>query len=208
MMLKVVNHRLGQAEIRNAIAQHAADLVLAFKDGHLIPLARQQHRNGQTRRTRTNDGCTHAVALRGTLVHLLRVRGGNVVLNIGKMHRRTLSSQYAVSLALLFMVAHQRTHRSQGIIFKEHTTGIIQLASKHQLNGMRDRRMNRAASLTHGILTVQTAAGFLQNMHRHLSRPFGILFTYLLHIIRYLSQRIKRNFSSLSLCPIDRPKTN
>ena len=40
-VLEIVQHGLRQAEIRNTVAQHAANLILAFKNGHLIAVPRQ-----------------------------------------------------------------------------------------------------------------------------------------------------------------------
>ena len=99
------------------------------------------------------------------------------------MHRRTLAAQHAVTLALILMIAHQRADRGQRIVLKEHAPRFIQLAVKHQLNDMGNRRMNRAAALTHGVFAVETAAGLLQNMNGHVFIPsnkdsFAISYLY------------------------------
>lgn len=55
-VLEIVQHGLRQAEIRNTVAQHAANLILAFKNGHLIAVPRQDDRDGQPRGTGAYDG--------------------------------------------------------------------------------------------------------------------------------------------------------
>ena len=47
---------LGQAELRDAVAQHAADLIVALKDRDVVAVACQNDRNGQARRAGADDG--------------------------------------------------------------------------------------------------------------------------------------------------------
>ena len=47
-VLEVVQHTFGQTELRDAVAQHAADLIVAFKNGHIVAVAGQDDRDGQT----------------------------------------------------------------------------------------------------------------------------------------------------------------
>lgn len=49
LILVPVQHRLGQPEGGNAVTQHAADLFPAFKQGHIVALLGQQHRDGDAR---------------------------------------------------------------------------------------------------------------------------------------------------------------
>ena len=35
-VLEVVQHTFGQTELRDAVAQHTADLIVAFKNGHIV----------------------------------------------------------------------------------------------------------------------------------------------------------------------------
>ena len=48
-------HGLGQAELRDAVAQHAADLIVALKDRDVVAVACQNDRNGQARRAGADD---------------------------------------------------------------------------------------------------------------------------------------------------------
>ena len=40
-VFKVIQNTFGQAEFRDAVPQHAADFIVAFKNGHIIAIARQ-----------------------------------------------------------------------------------------------------------------------------------------------------------------------
>ena len=168
IVFKIIQHGFGQAEIRNAIAQHTADFILPLKNRHLISLAGEDYRDGQSRRAGADDRRTHAVGRRRAFFHLLGIGRGNVLLNRREMHRHAIAAQHTMPLALLFMTADHRTDARQRIILKEHFARLVHFASKHQLNHVGDWRVNRAAALAHGILAVETAARFLQNMHRHI----------------------------------------
>jgi len=72
-VLEIVQHSLGQAELRDAVAQHAADLIVALKDRDVVAVACQDDRNGQARRTGADDGGLFAVGRRGALGHLAGV---------------------------------------------------------------------------------------------------------------------------------------
>ena len=74
-----------------------------------------------------HDGHPHAVGWRGAFYHLGAVRAGNVILNGGKMHGRSLFAQHTVALALLFMIAYQRTNNAEGVVQKQHFSRCLQL---------------------------------------------------------------------------------
>ena len=74
-VFKVVQHTLRQPEFRDAVAQHAADLVVAFKDRHIIAIAGQNDRDGQPGRAGTDDGHPLAVGLCRAFGHLGGIGG-------------------------------------------------------------------------------------------------------------------------------------
>ena len=172
VVLKVVQHRLGQAEIRDAVAQHAADLVLALEDRDLVALACQDDRDGQARRAGADDRHADAVAGRRALVHLAGIGAGDVILDGGEVHRSALAAQHAVPFALILVVAHQRADRGQRVVFKEGPAGLVQLAVQHHPDDLGNRRVDRAALLAHGHLAVETAPRLFENMNSHGDRPF------------------------------------
>ena len=167
MILEIIQNGLGQTEIRNAIAQNAANLILALENGHLIALARKHNGNRQTRRSGADNRHADAVGRRGTLDHLIAVRRGNVAFNRGKMNGCALSSEHAMPLALILMVAHQRANRRQRVVFKEHPARLVELAVQHQPDDLRNWRMNGTPLLALGDFAVQAALCLFQNMNSH-----------------------------------------
>ena len=89
-----------------------------------------------------------------------------------KVHRRALSSQHTVPLALVFMIAHQAAYRGQRIVFKEHPSRLVKLFVEHQADDMRDRRVNGASLLALGNLAVKAALRFFQDVNGHMHLPF------------------------------------
>ena len=45
--LEIVEHPLGQAELRDTVAQHAADLIVVLEDGHVVAALRQDDGDGK-----------------------------------------------------------------------------------------------------------------------------------------------------------------
>ena len=166
-VLDIVQHGLGQAELRNTVAQNAADLILAFKNRHLITVSRHQNGDGDAGRAGAHDGYLDAVGPGRTLDHLGGIGAGNVVFNDGEMDRCSFSAQNAVTLALLFVVADQTADGGQGIILKEHPTCLVQLVGLQQLDDFRNRCIDGTALLTLGVLAAQTAVRLVHNMQRH-----------------------------------------
>ena len=126
-VLEVIQHRFRQTKLRDAVAQHAANFIVALKDRNIVAIACQDDRNGQARRAGTDDGGLFAVGGRRALGHLAGVGGRDVVLNDREMHGRTLDAAHAVPLALVLVVADQRTYGGQGVVFKQHTARFVQL---------------------------------------------------------------------------------
>ena len=162
-----VQHALGQTEFRDAVPQHTADLVPAFKQGHVVALLGQQHRDGDARRAGADDG--HPLALGGLPLQLQPVQMGvgDVVFNAGNVHRRALAAQYTVSLALLFVVAYQRANHTQRVVFKQHLARLFGAVFQKHPDHVRDRGIDGAALAALGNLAVQTAPGFVHHMDGH-----------------------------------------
>ena len=79
---EVVQHTFGQTELRDAVAQHAADLIVAFKNGHIVAVAGQDDR-GWSKPAGPLPMMADLLPLGGggTLVIWLGVGRGNVVLD-------------------------------------------------------------------------------------------------------------------------------
>ena len=187
-VFKIVQNAFGQPELGDSVPQNPADLVLALKDGHLIPLAGEDHRDGEPRRAGADDGHPHAVGGGGTLDHFGGIGAGNIVFDGGKMHRRSLAAQHAVALALVFVVAHQAAYGGEGVVFKQHPPGVVQMAVQQQPDHLRDGGVDGAPLLTLGHLAVQAAGGLVQDMLCHSSSPLLKLCNIDKKLTRYIVQ--------------------
>ena len=166
-VLEVVQHTFGQTELRDAVAQHAADLIVAFKNSHIVAVAGQDDRDGQTSRAAADDGGLFAVGGGGTFGHLAGVGRGNVVLDDREMHRCTLDALHAVALALVLVVAHQRADGGQGVILKQHLAGVVQFVILQQADDLGDVGVDGAALLAAGLFASKAMVGFIHYMQCH-----------------------------------------
>ena len=166
-VLEIVQHRLGQPEFGDAVAQHAADLVVTLEDGHVVAVAGQDDGDGQARGARADDGGLFAVGFGGAFGHLAGVGGRNVVFNDGEMHRRPLDALDTVPLALILVVADQRTDRRQGVVLKQHPARLIELVGFEQADHFRDVGVDRAALLAARVLAAQAVVRFVHYMQCH-----------------------------------------
>src|SRR5699024_10789554 len=165
-VLEVVQHAVGQAVVGDAVPHDAAGLVPGLEDGDVVAPAGQQHRDGQARRARPDDGRPHPVFGGGARHHLVGVGGGDVVFDHRKVDRVVAGHPVAdaVALALLFVVADQAAHGGQGVIFKQHPAGLVHLAGFQQADGLGDIGVDGAALLAHGLFAAKAAVGFVQNV--------------------------------------------
>ena len=166
-VLEIVEHALGQAEFGDAVAQHAADLIVAFKDRDVVAVPRQNDRDGQPGRSGADDRDPLAVGFGGTLGHLGGVGGGDVVFNDREMYRRALDAAHAVAFALVFVVADQAADGGQGVVFKQHPAGFVELVGLEQPDHFRDVGVDRAALLAARVLAAQAQVGFVHYMQCH-----------------------------------------
>ena len=178
LLLVAVQNTLGQAELWDAVAQHAADLLAAFKNGHVIAAAGQQHTDGDACRAAADDGHALAFFRLHLRLQMVEIRIGDVVFDAGKMHGGTLAAQHAVTLALFFVVAYQRADDAQRVILVQHFTGFFFVAGAEQLDRFRDIGADGAAFAAHRLFAVQAAAGFVYNMDRHFFFSPSYLFLF------------------------------
>ena len=167
-VLEIVQHGLGQAELRDAVAQHAADLIVALKDRDVVAVTCQNDRNGQARRAGADDGGLFAVGRRGTLGHLAGVGGRDVVLDDREVHRRTFDAAHAMALALVFVVADQRADRRQGVVLKQHTARFVELVGLQKADDLGNIGVDRAALLAAGHLAAKAVVCFVHYVQRHV----------------------------------------
>ena len=164
----VIQHRVGQTEVGDAVAHHAADLVLGIEDGDPVAVAGQDDGNGEARGACSDDGHPAAVEGRGALHHLVGIGGGDIVFDDGEVHRHILDAPDAVPLALFLVVADQRADGGEGVVLKEHPAGLVELAVLQEPDDLRDIGVDGAALPAAGLLAAETAVGLFHYMQRHI----------------------------------------
>ena len=81
--------------------------------------------------------------------------------------RRAALSLDAMSLALIRMIADQRSYQRHGIIIKQHLSRFIQSVLPERFNHLRYRRMNRTSFLADRIFAGQTSFSFSNYVVSH-----------------------------------------
>src|SRR5699024_8571243 len=149
-----VQDLLGQPEFGDAVAQHAADLLPAFKKGDAVALLRQPHRDGEARRPRADDGHPLPLGRLRLELHPIQVGVRNVIFDAGDVYRRALDALDAMPLALLFVVADQRTDHRQGVVAEKHLPRFLQPVLPEQADHVRDGRLDGTACAAAGIFAL------------------------------------------------------
>ena len=185
---KIVQHAVRQAVIGDAVPHDAADLIPGIKNGDVIAPACQQHRNGQACRARADDGGFHPVPGGGAGRHLVGIGGGDIILDDGKVHGVVAGHPVAdaVALALVLVVADQAADGGQGVVFKQHPAGVVQLVVFQQPDHLGDIGVDGAALLTHRLFAAEAAVGFVQNVKCHDVPPLPWVAGYTLLYPRIL----------------------
>ena len=165
--LVAVEEALGQAELRDAVLEQAADLALPFKDRHGVTRLRQLDRHGHAGGAAADDGGL-LVLFRGALHrHAVEVHVGDILLNAGEVDRGILDAADAAARALLFVVADDRADSGHGVVLEELLPRLHQPPLLEHLDDHGDGRMDRAALLAAGILAVEAAVRLRDDMQRH-----------------------------------------
>ena len=73
----------------------------------------------------------------------------------------------AVALALVLVVAHEAAHSGQGIVFKQHPAGVVEVIVLEQADDLGDVGVDGAALLAHRLFAAEAAVGFVQNVKCH-----------------------------------------
>ena len=116
-----------QAELRDAVHQHAARDMQRLEHRHVMPQFRQFARHRQARRPRADD--RHALARRlrafgNADVALLALIIRREPLQMADGDRFALRAKHALFLALLLLRANAAAHRRQGVVFVQNMRGV------------------------------------------------------------------------------------
>ena len=166
-IFNVIQHALRKPKFRYSIAEHPADLIFPLENCYLVSIPRKDDRYGNSGGAGSYDRHPHAIRRRRPLLHLRRIGRGYIILNRRKMHRRTLTSQNAMPLALVFMVAHKAAHSCQRIVIKEQLSGLVQLFFLQQADHLRYWCVNGTPLPALGYFASEAAVGLIHHMQCH-----------------------------------------
>ena len=179
LLLVGVENLPRQAKIGNAVTHHAAETAHALEDRYIVAVLRQLRRHREARRPRADD--RHTLLLARRMLHqtvLVQIGIRDVVLNGRNLHGTgaMLLAQNAVSFALLFMVANQRTDIAHGIVLEQHDARLIAAPRQKEANHLRNIRLQRTPPLhAQRFLALQAAPRLVNDMYSH-SYPLIFLF--------------------------------
>ena len=168
LFLIAVENAQRQTEVGNAVAHHAADLVHALEDRHVVALLRELDGDGDAGRTRADDGDGLPRRRRTLQGDAVEVGIRDVVLDAGNLDGGSFAQLDAVALALLLMVADERADDAQGIVLEEHGARLVDAAFKKEADHLGDVRLHRTAlDAAQGLFALEAAARLINDMDCH-----------------------------------------
>ena len=167
-MAVLLHQRARQAELGDAVLQHAADLgaLLKHRDG----AAQLGHLNGDGNAggTGADHGDLLAARRRGLPLLTVQIRSRDVVLDAREVHRRALAALDARALALARMVAHHGADRAHGVVLEQQLARLFQTTLLEQVDDLRNRRQHwTALKLAERLLAAQAAMCLLNDVDSH-----------------------------------------
>ena len=162
---------LGKTEIRNAVFQHAADLIVVIKHGDVVSILCQLNGGGQPRRAGTDDSDFFAFLFDLFDFHAVKVGIGNKTFNIVERDRCTFVIEDTVSCALCFMVTDDGADDGHRIVVKKHLACFHQTVFLERPDGLRNRGMDGTTFLAHGFPALEATVGFCENAYGHEQTP-------------------------------------
>ena len=132
----LVHDLLGQAELRDAIHQHAARLVQRLVNGHVVAELGQFARGRQAARAGADHRHFPAAGRRDGERLRLRVLAGpirHVALQVADGHRHALVAADALDFALGFLRAHPPGDRRQGVVAEQALRRFRQFALRQSI---------------------------------------------------------------------------
>ena len=168
LFLIAVENAQRQTEVGDAVAHHAADLVHALEDCHVVALLRELDGDGDAGRTRADDGDGLPRRRRTLQGDAVEVGIRNVVLDAGDLDGGSFAQLDAVALALLLMVADERADDAQGIVLEEHSARLVDAAFEKEADHLGDVRLHRTAlDAAQGLFALEAAPRLVNDMDCH-----------------------------------------
>ncbi len=154
----IVDELVGQPELRNAVAQHAAELVEGLEDSDREALGRHQVGGDQTGRTRTHHRHRRTGALLpgvgASFEAGLEVLGLGALLPLRQEPLQLADAHgvlvHAVGLALQLLGAHPAGHVRQRVDRLQVLQGFAETSGAHQFEHLGDVHAHRAAAVGFG----------------------------------------------------------
>ena len=158
-----VDHRVGQAEIGDAVFEHAAGLVEGLEHGHVATGFGHVGRAGHAGRPGTDDADLEAVRLDIGDVAPLLLDGGvaDKAFEAADRHRFERLADDADAFALRFLRADAAAHRGQQIAGGDDVVGAAQILGGDRLDEFRNVDVDRAAGDAARLGAQQAALGFV-----------------------------------------------
>jgi len=167
-----VDDRFGQAELRNAVHQHAARQVQRLVDRHRVARAPQVDGDGQAGGTAAH----HADALARVGANRRHVRQAVLALPVRReplqpanRHRLPLLGEHACLLALLLLGAHAATDGGQHVRLFDHVNRTLEVALGDAPHEARDVHPHRAPDHAGRFLALYAAVGLDDRGHGEIA---------------------------------------
>ena len=170
-MLITGDKGLGKTEIRNAVFQHATDLIVVIKHGDVISVPGQLNGGSETRRACADDGDLFAFLFDLFDLHAVKVGIGNKPLDIVERDRCAFVIENTVPCALCFMVTDDGADHRHRIVVKKHLACFHQTVFLEFPDDLRNRGMDGTTFLTHGFPALEATIGFCENANGHEQTP-------------------------------------
>ena len=162
----LLDDRLGQTELGDAVHQHAAGQMQGFVHGDLVPLPGQVSGAGQARGAGTDDG--HLVTVGGGLRRLLGGVGvvpvGHEPLQAADAHALGLDAAHALGFALRLLGADPSADGGQGAVLGDDLVGGLEVALRHLGDELGDVDLHRAPGDAGHVLAVEAPLGLVDGL--------------------------------------------
>ncbi len=154
-----LHNLLGQAELRDAVHQHAAGGVQGLEHRDRVPHGGEVARAGQASRPGPHHGDLMPVLFDLVLLvpAVLHVPVGGEALQPADADRVSPAPADAVLLALIFLRAHAPAHGGQRIRQPDGVVGALRIPLRDGADEIRDMHAHRAAADARLVLAVQAA---------------------------------------------------
>ena len=157
---------LGQAELGDAVHQHAPRQVQGLEDRHVIALFGQVAGAGQPRRARADH--RHLMAVGG---RALRLPGGVGVVPVGHKplqaadaHRLVLDAADALGLALALLGADAAAHGGQGAVPGDDLVRPLEIPLRHLGDELGDMDFHRAPGHAGHVPAIEAPGGLVHGL--------------------------------------------